>query len=187
MEIDCFEDADTQSGFWSDVYGSLSQDMGNDDQSGEFILWFVADYHNLVAISDETVTAGDWFHTNDQIYLEWNEGTSTCDITSTATLFKAWVIDDWKRCYIVNLDLATSDYYLAFEECEESWREGGAYIAGVSKVCKTASLDAATETYAAWWQCDDSLVCMTEDPNASAPSVWTEVPVTPSQIYTAFK
>jgi len=112
MEIDCFEDADTQSGFWSDVYRSFSQNTGNKDQSDEFILWFVADYHNLVAISDDTVTAGSWFHTDDQIYLEWNSGDSTCDITSTPTMFKTWVIDDWKRCYILNSQLDTFDYYV---------------------------------------------------------------------------
>lgn len=168
--VDCLTDADTTSGFWKKVFTQVSNYMGNDIQS-DFILWFVADYHNLAAISTAEAP-GAFYHANDTIYWEWNAATSVCDSSSTASIWKSWTIDDWKRCYIMNNNLATADSVLSFAECEETWRQNGAYFAAADGtaniVCQTSSLVSGETYFGGIFTCTNSLGCMTEDPNAAA-------------------
>jgi hypothetical protein len=47
---------------------------------------------------------------------------------SEESIWKTWVIDDWKRLHIMQAGIDASITILRFRKCEEFWRKNGAYF-----------------------------------------------------------
>jgi len=188
--IDCLTDADTQSGFWTNVFKQVAKALGSDDQTSEFKpVWFSDAVYDLASI-ESAASVGPFYHSEQPLYWDLTDGVVVAQ--AEETLWKTWVIDDWKRMMIMQNDISVEDTILRFRSCEEFWRKDGAYFGTdvptmpPSSICDASSLDSTTGGYLSYFNCTDSLGCMTENPTtteAASLVSWTAIEAASNELW----